>query len=151
MSKIADEHRLLLKNRVRRLARLVDLDAPDVILMREARLVEKAARRIDPALYYATVADDELEAAKRSMRLCLTDGCEELVADPSGVHADPNSRPFADEHCEKHEAEMEAQAAEDDEAIGDDDLDEQDEPNTNHPHDPAEVRLADDLADGGES
>lgn len=72
--------RMMLENRARRLLKLLELDAPDLILCEEAMLVFRAACSIDPELAGAALAKSLRENHAREKHICLQ--CLDAVTAP---------------------------------------------------------------------
>ena len=114
MSKLADEGRLRLKNRVARLHRLLELKAPDVILVRESYLVSEAAQMLHLDTWLAMEKSDLVDAQKLELFLCSADECEEDVAWRPSAATPTAPGPFHMTMCETHALETEKEMAEDD-------------------------------------
>jgi hypothetical protein len=116
VSKIRNEALLRLKNRVARLSRLLELEAPDQILCFESFLVMEAAQMLSPDAWFSRERQRMGQEHKRDMGLCDEDGCEEPVAwIASADQPAPPAGPFHMTSCVKHALETEAQMREEDE------------------------------------
>src|ERR1700685_737383 len=116
--KVRDEGLLRLKNRVARLHRLLELEAPDLILINEANLVMQAARMLDEQAWVNLERQRLIRVHKSELHLCEEDGCDEPVAWRLSEATPTCPGPFHPVCCERHAKETEAAMAEDD---GDDD------------------------------
>ena len=96
-----------IKNRVARLQRLIDLEAPDVILIMETQLVSDAAEMLNPEAWYRQLGEKSALEQRRRLGLCIVPDCEASVVGG-------NAGPFDHDHCEKHAKEAEKEMAEDD-------------------------------------
>lgn len=104
-----------LKYRVNRLHRLVEMAAPDPILIREAFLLAEAAERLAPDSWRVLGADEAVGRHKRLLNLCESNGCEDPVAWIPSARIPRLPRVFHDTRCLKHANELEAEAADLDE------------------------------------
>lgn len=62
-----------LRKRAERLVRLLDLEAPELILQREAALIARAAEELDPRHWNAIIAEWEETVRRQKAGLCT--GC----------------------------------------------------------------------------
>lgn len=85
-----------LQNRTARLMRLIQMDAPSIIVVREAHLVAQAAQVLDPAEWWAAEARHFMNREKPRWGFCQTDGCENRVCAD-----DPD---LCDEHLKEEHA-----------------------------------------------
>jgi len=112
MSKVRDEAILRLRNRVARLGRLLELEAPDPILISECLLIAEAAEILAPDAWHARAARAAAERHKRLLHLCEREGCEEAVAWIPSAASPTCPGPFHATHCLAHALEDEAEASE---------------------------------------
>lgn len=70
---------LRIRNRAARLVKLVDLEAPEVIIQREAQLVASAAERIEPKIWAQLQAERAETLRRREAGLCEFCDGEEVV------------------------------------------------------------------------
>lgn len=104
-----------LKYRFSRLQQLVELEAPDSILIRESFLLAEAAERLAPDAWRVLVVDEAVGRHKRLSNLCESNGCEEPVAWVPSARIPRLPRVFQDTRCFKHANELEAETADLDE------------------------------------
>lgn len=78
---------LRIRNRAARLVRLVDLEAPEVIIQREAQLVAQAADKLDPKGWAQLQAERAEVLRRRDKGLCEFCDAAEIVraADRDGM------------------------------------------------------------------
>jgi hypothetical protein len=94
---------LRLKRRVARIQKLLDLEAPTSVLVRECRLIAEAGRMIDPTTYFECDRDEWIRAQRFKLSLCTHDDCDAEVAEP--IHALDHPS-FEHTHCAAHANEM---------------------------------------------
>lgn len=105
-----EETMRVFKSRLARLSRLVELEAPVVILIRETQLLAKAGEQLSPHYWYETIKHDAEIKARRAYGLCIIPDC-----DKSAARGDPGPEgPFDRDYCAKHAAQAEQEMREDD-------------------------------------
>lgn len=104
-----------LKSRTARIQRLLDLEAPDVILVNEAHLLADAARMLSPEYWAQCDARAAVSEYKRQLQLCCHDGCGRSVAWVPSAETPTCPGPFHGQSCLEHAAEDEAETADADE------------------------------------
>jgi len=111
VQEIRSEAFFRLKYRVGRLQRLVELEAPDPILIRESFLLAEAAERLAPNMCHEIAPNIAVGRSKRLLNLCECAGCEEPVAWIPSARKPRLPGAFQDTHCLKHVSELEAETA----------------------------------------
>lgn len=92
-----------LKTRVARLQRLIDLDAPTSVLVRECRLIAEAGKMIDPGTYFECEREGWSREQRFKLSLCVEEGCDESVTRP--IHA-LDTPSFEHTYCPTHATAM---------------------------------------------
>jgi hypothetical protein len=124
VTKIRDEAFFRLQHRAARLKRLVDLEAPDLILMNEVLLLAESAEMLAPDAWHAHAARVAVGRHKRLLHLCEHDDCEEAVAWIPSAATPTCPGPFHATSCLKHALELdnEADAYDIDDDLDDDEV-----------------------------
>lgn len=94
---------LRLKNRVSRVQRLLDLDAPSSVLAWECRLIAEAGKMLDPDAYFSREREVWVHDQRFKLALCADESCDESVARPIHVLDQP---PLEHTHCTTHANEI---------------------------------------------
>jgi hypothetical protein len=113
VTKIRDEAFFRLKHRTARLAHLVELKAPDLILINEVLLLAEAAEMLGPEAWHAHAARIAVSRHKRLLHLCECDDCEEQVAWIPSAAAATCPGPFHATNCLAHVLQTEVEMNED--------------------------------------
>jgi hypothetical protein len=93
---------LRLKNRLARIQRLLEAEAPPAVLAWECRLIAEAGKMLDPEAYFKRDREEWVHDQRFKLGLCADEGCDEEVATP--IHA-LDVPPLDHTHCAEHASE----------------------------------------------
>lgn len=114
MSKIKEAAMMRLKDRTARLLRLLELEAPEAILVQGCWLIAEAGQLLSPDLWLAHVKEDMITEQKRLLSMCGEPGCERDVAWRPSATSGPPPGPFHMDSCLEHAKAAEEEMADED-------------------------------------